>query len=181
MPGWYHASGDPTATHRYWDGFEWQGGPRRVGSHDARRGTTAEVKDRLLARLVDLLVWLAISVTVHAGLGVPLVRGGTGAKWWIAGLISLVVIGTYEVVLPVLAGGTIGKLAMGLGIVTEGGGPLYQHHALLRATPVLLLAVPFFGLYLGLVASALSVVAIFFDRRDQALWDKLARTLVVRK
>lgn len=30
--GWYHAQGDPPGTHRYWDGFQWQGGPQPVAS-----------------------------------------------------------------------------------------------------------------------------------------------------
>lgn len=31
-PGWYYAQGDPPGTHRYWDGYQWQGGPQSVQS-----------------------------------------------------------------------------------------------------------------------------------------------------
>lgn len=181
VEGWYHAEGDPLGTQRYWDGNRWQGGPRLAGRNkQSAVRVPADPTARVLARLVDLIVWLVISVCVHAALGEPLLRGGSGAKWWIAGLITLIIIGTYEVVLPVTRGGTLGKLAMGLGIVSEDGGPLLQENAMIRVAPAMLAAVPLFGFYLAVIVALISVPLIFSDQRTQALWDKLAHTLVVR-
>ena len=182
--GWYHADGDPIGTQRYWDGTRWQGGPR-LTTHATAQATrhtlvTADASARAIARMVDLIVWLLISVCVHAALDEPLVRGGTGAKWWIAGVITLVVIGTYEVVLPLLRGGTFGKMAMGLGIVSEDGSALVQEKALIRVAPAMLLAIPVFGVYVAIVVVLFSMLLMFTDKRTQALWDKLAHTLVVR-
>ncbi len=184
--GWYHAEGDPLGTHRYWDGAHWQGGPRLAQSVARKQaesldfGVPADAGARVIARLVDLIVWLVISVSVHAALGEPLVRGGSGAKWWIAGVISLVIIGTYEVALPLVRGGTLGKLAMGLGIVSADGSRLAQETALIRVAPAMLAAIPIFGFYLAVIVALISIPLMFTDKRSQALWDKLARTLVVR-
>ncbi len=30
--GWYHAQGDPPGTNRFWDGYQWQGGPQAAGA-----------------------------------------------------------------------------------------------------------------------------------------------------
>ena len=154
--GWYRAEGDPVATLRYWDGNRWQGGPRLTRHLKSEsQSVSADMTERVLARFVDLIVWLVISVCVHAGLGEPLIYGGSGAKWWIAGLISLVIIATYEIVMPVAFGATIGKIAMGLGVVAEDGGSIAQESALVRVAPALLAAIPVFGLYLAaLVALA---------------------------
>lgn len=188
--GWYHAEGDPLGTQRFWDGGHWQGGPRlaqrapkRVAVTDAAPGdfgVPADTTARIIARMVDLIVWLVISVCVHAALGEPLVRGGTGAKWWIAGVITLVIIGTYEVALPLTRGGTLGKLAMGLGIVADDGSRLVQETALIRVAPAMLAAIPVFGFYLAVIVALISVPLMFTDKRTQALWDKLAHTMVVK-
>jgi uncharacterized RDD family membrane protein YckC len=179
--GWYRAEGDPVGTQRFWDGHKWQGGPRlaRHLTADAQ-GAPAEVIERILARFVDLIVWLVISVTVHAALGEPLIYGGSGAKWWIAGLISLVIIATYEVVLPVILGATIGKIAMGLGVVSDDGSAVAQESALIRVAPALLAAVPVYGLYLAVLVAFVSIPLMISDRRTQAIWDKLAHTVVVK-
>ncbi len=39
QPGWYQAAGDPPNTIRYWDGSNWQGGPRAAGGNFAPGGT----------------------------------------------------------------------------------------------------------------------------------------------
>jgi uncharacterized RDD family membrane protein YckC len=183
--GWYHADGDPLGTKRYWDGSHWQGGPRLAKaavshSKGSDLGETADTTARAVARIVDLIVWLVISVCVHAALGEPLVRGGSGAKWWIAGLITLVMIGTYEVALPLTRGGTLGKLAMGIGIVSDDGSRLVQESALVRVAPAMLAAIPVFGFYLAVTVALISVPLMFSDKRTQALWDKMAKTLVVK-
>ena len=188
--GWYHAQGDPLGTQRYWDGAHWKGGPRlahaaskRIAVSDAGPGdfgVPADTTARIIARMVDLIVWLVISVCVHAALGEPLVRGGTGAKWWIAGVITLVIIGTYEVALPLTRGGTLGKLAMGIGIVADDGSRLVQETALIRVAPAMLAAIPVFGFYLAVIVALISVPLMLTDKRTQALWDKLAHTMVVK-
>lgn len=183
--GWYHAEGDPLGTKRYWDGSHWQGGPRLANSVKSQAkgsefGETADASARTVARIVDLIVWLVISVCVHAALDEPLVRGGSGAKWWIAGLITLIVIGTYEVALPLARGGTLGKLAMGIGIVSDDGSRLVQESALIRVAPAMLAAIPVFGFYLAVIVALISIPLMFTDKRTQTLWDKLAKTLVVK-
>lgn len=179
--GWYRAEGDPVGTQRFWDGHSWQGGPRLARHLKAEtQGAPAEVTERILARFVDLIVWLIISATVHAALGEPLIYGGSGAKWWIAGLISLVIIATYEVVFPVVIGATIGKIAMGLGVVSDDGSTVAQENALIRVAPALLAAVPVYGVYLAALVALLSIPVMMADRRTQAIWDKLAHTVVVK-
>lgn len=179
--GWYRAEGDPIGTQRYWDGQNWKGGPRLTRHIKSdTEPVAADVTERVLARFVDLIVWLVISVCAHAALDEPLIYGGTGAKWWIAGVIALVVIATYEVVMPVLFGATIGKLAMGLDVVSEDGTEIAQENALIRVAPALLAAIPFFGLYAAGAVAAISIPVMLADRRSQAIWDKLAHTVVVR-
>jgi uncharacterized RDD family membrane protein YckC len=194
-PGWYHAQGDPPGTQRYWDGSQWQGGPQPApgpgSAPGAARTTGTQVAGDLAtpgarfgARIIDLLIWIVISVVfgVLVGGGSTTVGTESSVRSWFAGLLSTLAVMAYEVWFNANRGGTPGKLAVGLRVARADNRavPVDYQTALLRVAPIALGVIPILGGFLGFVIAVASLFMIFTDSLRQTVWDKLAKTVVVR-
>jgi uncharacterized RDD family membrane protein YckC len=137
---------------------------------------TASVGSRGVALLLDLIAQFAALIGVLftiAWVGDALPDGVTIALLVFAvfGLVFL-----YPLVMEVLTRGkTLGKMAMGLRVITVEGAPIRFRQALLRT---LLLVVELFVFPPG---GALAVTCILVSPRDQRLGDIVAGTLVIHE
>ncbi len=192
--GWYHAQGDPPGTQRYWDGSQWQGEAEPLPGEVEPIGDLglAEPVNRIGARVIDGVVWIvlllvvAYLVTGTSGIGLR-AEGVSYAAHLVATVIGTALVAAYEVLMVTTRQATLGKVALGLRVARQDGTPPGRNEALLRVVPFAapqLLAALAGGLgWLFVVLSVLigvgSVVLLFIDPRRQAVWDKLARTVVV--
>ena len=132
----------------------------------------ASVPARAASGIIDLLVAAALLV-----LGVPTSAWvfGSGsdavARTVVILLVVAVTVGLPTVVETVTRGRTLGKLALGLRVVRDDGGPVTARHALTRAL------VGWVEIYLLFGAGAL--VAGLVSRRAKRLGDMAAGTYVV--
>ncbi|MBE3596443.1 MAG: RDD family protein [Hydrogenibacillus sp.] len=117
---------------------------------------------RLLALLADLTVLSLIPPIVERLLHVAFPLEGL--------VLSFLLPLAYFVLLTVWFGGTLGKLALGLAVVTPDGGPVRLGRALVRETLGKLVSTLMLGIGFAIAA---------FDRRKQAIHDSLAGTVVV--
>jgi uncharacterized RDD family membrane protein YckC len=191
-PGWYYAQGDPPNTQRYWDGTQWQGGPQPIsapgqvgGSFEAvsAEGNLATPGQRILARLIDAVIWIFVSFFFAVAVGGGTSTMGTtdlGAQSWFAGVLSTLVIVAYEVLMVANKGGTLGKLALGLRVVKEDGSPADLNTAVMRILTYVIGIVPVIGGLISFLIGIGSVVLLFTDKRRQTVWDKIAKTIVVK-
>ena len=76
-------------------------------------------------------------------------------------------------------GQTIGKQALGIKVVRVDGQPIERADAFKRIALFAVYAVPFLGFLVAGVMGVTSMVMLFSDQKRQALWDKLADTIVV--
>ncbi|MGB5759856.1 MAG: RDD family protein [Acidimicrobiales bacterium] len=190
-PGWYYAQGDPPGTQRYWDGSSWQGGPQPVPGAAASGvadtvagGTLAEPVKRILARLIDGVIWFAISGLVPALIGGgPLNDGASFALAFLLSILTGAIVVAYEALMIGYRGATLGKQALGLKVVNEDGSAADLNTGLRRM--YLYIAFIFIGLipilgglaFLGVGIAGL--VMLFTDSKRQTPWDKVGKTLVV--
>jgi uncharacterized RDD family membrane protein YckC len=199
-PGWYHAQGDPPGTQRFWDGSQWQGGPQPVappppggaaGPGVVPAPGTAPASDlaspgqRIGARLIDWLLWVVITAVITLLFFDPDTAGGFGDNGdaWLAGLLTTLAVVAYEVGFVATKGATPGKLALGLRVARADTRvtPVDLSTAVVRVTPLLLNLIPVALLSLLVFAAAVaSFFLLFADAQRQTVWDKLARTVVVR-
>ncbi|MEU4479338.1 RDD family protein [Micromonospora sp. NPDC023966] len=143
----------------------------------------ARLGSRVLALLIDLVAQLVVALLLGAGLSVLVVslpRDLMDAA--LAGALQLVLLVLVLVGYPVLmerfAGGrTLGKLAVGLRVVRDDGGPVGVGQSLTRA--LVGVAVEWPGLVLPLLSWAASVTVMLTDPRGRRLGDLVAGTLVV--
>lgn len=126
---------------------------------------------RLAARVLDGIVLLI----VQFGLGDVL---GYGFLWLIVAAAS---VWAYFAALDAFTGTTLGKLALGLRVVSAGGGRPTLGQALVREAFTLLGAVPFAGPFLALAAWIWIARTIFVSPTRQGIHDVLAGgTRVIR-
>jgi uncharacterized RDD family membrane protein YckC len=122
----------------------------------------ASLLRRLAARVVDLGVWLAVLFALDQ------LTPRFTAVWMVLWSVCWLLLPVWRVRT------TTGKALFRMRVVRDGEGSLRLGRAFLREAFVLVsLAIPFLGVLNGLVG--------FNDPRNQALHDKLAATLVVRK
>ncbi len=202
-PGWYHAQGDPVGTQRYWDGTQWQGGPQPVaGAGGATPGgatmvggaPVAEAWKRIVARIIDGIIWFIISLPVNIifGIGAVATSGiaGDGVSFvaiLFASLINVAIVVAYEVLCTVYLGATPGKLALGMKTRKDDGTEADMNTAIMRMVPYAALSiiqiVPIVGLIAGLgflIGAIVGLVMLFTDDRAQTPWDKFGKTIVVQ-
>ncbi|MFI6350449.1 RDD family protein [Streptomyces sp. NPDC050560] len=134
----------------------------------------AKVPSRALAVLLDLLV----AFVVYAAVSIAVVAGTSSlddaAEAAVAvALLVLVLIGAPVAVETLSRGRSLGKLACGLRVVRDDGGPIRFRHALVRG---LVGAVEILGT-LGILAC----IASLASERGRRVGDVLAGTLVVRE
>lgn len=146
----------------------------------------ARLGSRMLARLIDLLIQVALMwlllVVVPIVLGLLALTGlvQVDAELFSATfivLLALVVVG-YPVVLETLAGGrTLGKLALGLRVVRDDGGPIRFRQAMTRGLVAAAVEWP------GLLAPPLTWLACVWTMtvspQGKRLGDYAAGTLVI--
>lgn len=133
----------------------------------------AGVPSRTLARLVDMLIQgMLVSLFFYIAAMVSAGSATVSAYVGLGGLLVTLI--GYPVAMETLTKGrTVGKMAVGLRVVTSQGGPVRFRHALLRA---LVGAFEIYGTS-GMVA----VVSAFFTPRAQRLGDLAAGTFVVNE
>ncbi|WP_326689987.1 MULTISPECIES: RDD family protein [unclassified Streptomyces] len=135
---------------------------------------TARLPSRALAVVIDLLLaWtLYLSLTMALLLATASLDEAAFAAVQV-GLFLLVLVGV-PIAIETLSGGrSLGKLAAGLRVVREDGGPIRFRHALVRGA----LGVVEIQLLFGVVACIASLVST----RGRRLGDVFAGTLVVRE
>lgn len=136
----------------------------------------AKLPSRMLARLIDLLVQGILLV------GLILAYAAATNSGWVdetsgSALVLVLVVGVligYPLLLETLTRGrTVGKLALGLRVVRDDGGPIRFRHALVRA----LLDV----VDVWLTTGALAIIASLASAQGKRVGDHLAGTVVVRE
>lgn len=134
----------------------------------------AKVASRLLSLAIDLTVQVALLIA-----GILVIGGVAGsvddaAAAAITSVFLVTVIVGYPVTFETLSRGrTLGKMALGLRVVREDGGPIRFRHALVRA----LAAVIEIWVTVGAVALVISLAS----SKGKRLGDFLAGTVVVRE
>ncbi len=192
-PGWYHAQGDPDGTARYWDGSAWIGSPQQAGAVGvaapmggpgnrdqlAALGLTlAEPWPRIGARLIDGLILIVVAFPI----ALAVVGSATSTRGVLVAAVFLAIAGVvYEVGMIALKGATLGKMAVGIHVVTvEGLNPPGWGPAILRWVVSLVNIIPVIGGFILLIIWIVSLVFLFSDPRRQTVFDKVAKTYVVR-
>jgi len=133
----------------------------------------AGVSSRVLARSIDLLVQLATIWVLSIAVGIGASVSSTGAA--VASIVIgfLVLLGYPALSEWLWQGRTVGKLALGLRVVTLGGGPIGFTAA---ATRSLMQVIEIYG-----TAGGLAVLTALGNRRSQRLGDLAAGTFVIRE
>jgi uncharacterized RDD family membrane protein YckC len=147
---------------------------------------------RIVARLLDVLILGAVNYLIallvlgkddSAGFG----GFGGDAGFWRLYMVSLIGVATgfvWDAVLTRTYGGTPMKLAFGMRVVrADNGLQVEWGHAVTRwAIPgaFALIPLPLLPGLLGLVVVVVSLAYIFTRPLRQAVWDQVAKTLVVR-
>ncbi|MGI9597855.1 MAG: RDD family protein [Acidimicrobiales bacterium] len=188
-PGWYYAQGDPPGTQRYWDGSSWQGGPQPVPGAgaaavaDSVNGTLAEPVKRILARLIDGVIWFVIAALIPAFIGGGPFGDSSFIVAFLLSILSGAVVVAYEVVLIGTQGATFGKQALGLKIVNEDGSdPDYMtglRRMGLYIAFIFIGLLPFIGFLAFIAVSIAGLMMLFTDSQRQTPWDKIGKTLVM--
>jgi uncharacterized RDD family membrane protein YckC len=137
----------------------------------------ARLASRSLALALDLLCQLAVlavlAVVVLAGVG-PL---DSALEVAVSLLVAVAVLVGYPVTAETLSRGrTLGKLALGLRVVRDDGGPIRFRHALVRGLAGFF--VDFWALGLG---GAVAVFVSLSSAKGKRVGDLLAGTIVVRE
>ncbi|GII23565.1 transporter [Planosporangium mesophilum] len=144
----------------------------------------AGVGSRVLARILDALAQgvLYLLLLVVAVLVVePLVPGADAASTQaLTVVVAVVVLVGYPVTMETLAGGrTIGKLALGLRVVGDDGGPIRFRHALTRC--LVAVAVEWPGLVLPFLAPMIALATMLAHPRGKRIGDLAAGTIVIHE
>ncbi len=134
----------------------------------------ASFATRCLALVLDLLVLqvAGVAVVVLLGLIVPDVDEAAAAAIGITAVVA-VLVGLPVAVETLTRGRSVGKLAAGLRVVRDDGGPIRLRHALVRG----LLAIVEIFLSFGSIA----LIASLTNVRGKRLGDLLAGTFVIRE
>lgn len=134
----------------------------------------ASFATRGLALVLDILVIIAAGFAVFFLAGVAgdsLDQAGSNAM--ATALVVLVLVGVPTAVETLTRGRSLGKLAGGLRVVRDDGGPVRFRQALVRA----LLAVP----EIYMTGGSIAVITSLANRRGKRVGDLLAGTYVVRE
>ncbi|WP_233599660.1 RDD family protein [Micromonospora sp. M71_S20] len=143
----------------------------------------ARIGSRVLALLLDVLAQAALMLVLSMSVGVALLNLPEGlVDGALAGGLATVGLIVVLVGYPVLCerfnhGRTLGKMAVGLRVVSADGAPVAARQSLIRA--LVGVAVEWPGLVLPLLSWVAGVTVMVTDRRGRRLGDLVAGTLVV--
>lgn len=134
----------------------------------------ASFLSRALALIIDYFVVVAAFIAMVWALSVVFVVSddAVGAAVGLVGIVG-VLIGLPTTVETFTRGRSLGKLAMGLRVVRDDGGPIRMRQALIRAL------VGFGEIWLA--QGSVAIIASLSNRRGKRLGDHLAGTYVVRE
>ena len=142
----------------------------------------ARIGSRVLAFLLDLMIKAVLGLILFNGLQLLVIAGGSRVDDALAaGLgvcVLLFVLVAFPVALEVLTRGrSLGKLAMGLRVVRDDGGPIAFRHALTRA--VVCFAVEWPGVVLPPFTWLASLWITLVNPHGKRLGDLAAGTIVI--
>ncbi len=138
--------------------------------------TLADPGQRIVARLIDAVIGFVIALVLLAIVGVENAVNSVGFLF-VGAIVGI----AYEVVMVALKGGTLGKLIMGIGVVTtDGTYPPGWEPAVKRWLPSLAGYIPVIGGLIGLVIFIVSLVWLFKDERRRTVYDKVGGTYVIK-
>jgi uncharacterized RDD family membrane protein YckC len=141
----------------------------------------AQLPSRLTAAVLDVLVMVAAYVAVGA---IMLYAGLSDAdSALLAGIgVSLLVVvflGYPVAMETVTRGRSLGKMALGLRVVRDDGGPIAFRQAFVRGLVGLVLERP--GLLVGVLGPALGIFVAMFSARGKRIGDMAAGTVVLQE
>ncbi len=137
---------------------------------------TAGVPSRILASVIDLAVQGVALFLLLILVGSVASSGSGAATAGLIILVSVVVLLGYPVALETLMGGrTLGKLALGLRVVRDDGGPIRFRHAITRGLLGLFVEKP------GFTSGAAALFTALLNEQGKRLGDLLAGTVVVQE
>lgn len=134
----------------------------------------ARLPSRALAILLDLLVYVAGYLLISVGLvlATASMDGAARAAVSVASFV-LILVGVPIAVETLSHGRSLGKLACGLRVVRDDGGPIRFRHALVRGA---------FGVFeLLMTFGSVACIASLSSERGRRLGDVFAGTLVIRE
>ncbi|MCJ0875772.1 RDD family protein [Streptomyces sp. AP-93] len=134
----------------------------------------ARLPSRALAILLDLVVYVAGYLLISVGLvlATASMDGAARAAVSVASFV-LVLVGVPIAVETMSHGRSLGKLACGLRVVRDDGGPIRFRHAMVRGA---------FGVFeLLMTFGSVACIASLFSERGRRLGDVFAGTLVIRE
>jgi len=139
----------------------------------------AGIGSRLIATVLDLLAQLFTFWIVLVVDGVTAGGSDDAATAALVIVEFVLIFGGYPIVCEWLTRGrTLGKLALGLRVVRDDGGPIAFRHALVRGISSLVLEKP--GITAGITAAAGFITAVFSEQ-DKRIADMLAGTFVLNE
>lgn len=162
----------------------WAGGGLVSGEAVELELRVARVGSRVLALLIDIVIeaalLLVLLVSAVAGLGAVATTGL--ADLALLRAVSVLIVVSVVVGYPVLCetltrGRTVGKLALGLRVVRDDGGPIRFRHALTRS--LVSVAVEWPGLVMPLVTWVASLTTMLVNPHGKRLGDLAAGTIVI--
>lgn len=142
---------------------------------------------RILARIIDGLIFAAIFFVLALAFGADFVVGGVGRSDVFAFqlLVLLISIG-YEAAFLVARGATPGKMVMSVKVVFEDSRTLDLQGALMRLSINIVLGVMALVAALATLTSLINIVVLivslvflFTHERRQTVWDRIAKTVVI--
>ena len=157
----------------------------------AQTGNLAEPVQRIVGRLVDAIIWIAMAFAVGLIFGVGAAVSDSDVGYFpgvLAGLIGLALVLAYEILLTTKTGNTLGKKIFGIKIVNVDGSAVDEKTMFMRMLPYIALSLvsaflPFIGglisFFGSLAIGIISIVFLFTDSLRQAIWDKISKTKVV--
>ena len=160
--GWYRVAGDPSGTHRYWDGEGFTTGPKRDAQARAKSNFTkpnsagkwrmATLMSRLIAGVIDLGAPIAVVLGVANGFGTTMPTRELDSWTSNPGLLGAIVAVLLfnEVILVGFWGRSLGRTLLGLRVVDYRDKD--RSPGLARAAARFLLAVP------GIPVSAVLII-----------------------
>ncbi|MGH4019777.1 MAG: RDD family protein, partial [Pseudonocardiaceae bacterium] len=138
----------------------------------------ARLPSRALAFGIDLAVMLAgIVVIVGVATGLVDAVDNALAAALVLGLMLIVFVGYPVTVETLTRGRSLGKIAMGLRVVRQDGGPIRFRHALARGLAGFIIDFGVFSLFTGVVALVTSLASA----QGKRVGDVLAGTVVLRE